>query len=195
MRTGRVALLLSTCAVTLVAVAMSASLAAASLRPRLVSAHPISLEAPPQPTTASDGNLEQSIELRIIGGDLDVSPAMLMVTIEPGSSVAEVPSMTIVDARGTLEGWRLRGRIEPATGPVSAIAPARGASLQATSVDVVDGSDAGVTIRKASRGHGWGTLVDAEEGNGGGTYLARARIELRRPVQDATTVVISLSVD
>ena len=97
--------------------------------------------------------------------------------------VGELPPVRVVDARGTLAGWRLTATLVDEPDLASGVPGARGPLLVPTSPQVVYGERAGLSPGPA--GHleveESITLLRAREGRGGGTFEAGAALRLPGP--------------
>ena len=122
----------------------------------------------------------------MIGGEFEIEPREVIVTLYPargGRMVGELPPVRVIDARGTLEGWRLTATLVEEAELAPGVPGARGPLLVPAPPQVVYGERAGLSPGPA--GHlevdAPITLLRAREGRGGGTFEAGAALRLPGP--------------
>jgi hypothetical protein len=146
----------------IVALALSAAVidAAASSSPGTApvevvrpSTHPRERASLQAPRPSSGSKLEQTVQLTIDGGELDLqmTAARVQLTRVNGSDhewSGALPAVRVVDARGTLEGWEVRWRLHSVVvdsrGPVGLQVLAATVEVQPGPTVVVEGDPQGV---------------------------------------------------
>lgn len=145
----------------------------------------------------------QTIQLTVVGGDLELVSEKAIVVLErvPGSArdwAGTLPPVRVVDARGTHEGWTVRwtvAAVELEGGPRSPHGPAAKVHVAPSEPVVVAGLPDGLAAGKAGPAvrHGR-TLFSAAEGTGGGTYEAGGVVTLRLPASvDGDRIEVELA--
>jgi hypothetical protein len=143
----------------------------------------------------------ESVQLTIIGGDLDLLTDRSSVTLHraPGSDsewTGTLPPVRVVDARGTGEGWTVRWTVTS----VALDGVRRASDLPAPTVRlepgdpvVVAGLPDGLTSGRPGREvPGGRRLFAAAPGTGGGTYEVGGTVVLRLPRSvEASAVTVS----
>lgn len=135
-------------------------------------------------------SVTEVVALEILPGTLTlVTPRATVVLRRDGDGrwSGTLPPVRVVDARGSLVGWRVRW----ALAGVEADGRAAGGRLLVTpdGPAVVDGSPAGLHAGSPPS-H---VLFESEAGAGGGTYEAGARLRLELAGRDAETVTVTLT--
>ncbi|MGQ0433198.1 MAG: hypothetical protein ACT452_12415 [Microthrixaceae bacterium] len=156
-----------------------------------------------RPVPAAEAAVTEVIQLEIIGGELVLATPSATVTLERvlGSDVTWtgiLPSVRVVDARGTHEGWDVRWTVtglDVAATSTAVRAPHARVRLDPAAPVVVDGTPDGLLTGRAGPGVRAGrTLFGAAPGSGGGTYEAGGAISVRLPSSiDADRVVVQLA--
>ena len=139
--------------------------------------------------TGEGQSVVQTIELTVLGGELELVTDHATVTLErvPGSSrdwTGTLPPVRVIDARGTHEGWTVQWSVAEVSVPRAS----GRVRLSADEPTVVAGLEEGLV---AGNGR---TLFRAKQGYGGGTYEAGGTVTLRLPRRaDADEVVVDLT--
>ncbi len=143
----------------------------------------------------------QTIRLEIRGGELTVEPRSLTVALSSDGDVLRgtIPAITVVDARGTLEGWHARVRMVDVVGVDSdgstLRVPPGQVVLTPAEPSIVAGTPEGVAAGRPVRGRGNGTLLRAAPSTGGGTFVGGGTIEIARSADTvAATVTLAVAV-
>lgn len=116
----------------------------------------------------------QTISVEIVGGALSVAPESATVNVADGR--AELPQVTVVDARGTLDGWTLC---------VDSTDRTVRWRIADSDVEVVHGDRAGLRPRSGASG----ALAEARAGHGGGTHQVHGELQLLGPGRGAPDAV------
>ena len=154
------------------------------------------LEAARSAPDADPQSVVQMVQLTVIGGELELLTDHATVTLERVAGTSRdwtgvLPPVRVVDARGTLEGWTVRWRVED----VSVGSAARRVRVAPDAPVVVAGSADGLVAGSAGPSGPRGrTLFRAHVGYGGGTYEAGGTVTLRLPPHvDVDEVVVDLA--
>lgn len=160
--------------------------------------------APPAPSAVPGGGpgegrvSEQTISVEVRGGTLSVSPSTATVEMRHDGDEwhGELGGITVVDARGSLEGWSLELEIVEVRvdgSPAGEADDVDEVEISAHEPVVVHGI-AGEVVRGDDE-----TLLEARPGGGGGTFVGGATIELDDDDLDdlddarAVTVTVALT--
>ena len=150
-------------------------------------------------------SVTETIQLTIVGGDLELVTPALTVTLEqvPGSDrdwIASLPAVRVVDARGTGEGWDVRWSLtslEVDGDAGSAHGPRAKVFLAPADPVVVAGALEGLVAGHAGPAARHGrSLFSADPGYGGGTYEAGGTVTVRLPrdvTADRVAVALAFS--
>jgi hypothetical protein len=132
---------------------------------------------------------QQTVSIGVRGAGISVSPARVELTLLPtgdGTARAELPRLTVIDARGTLAGWTVS--VTPS------FAGNRALQLRPSTPTPIDGLADGLRAGPATRsGSGVARpLAVAAAGEGGGAFAVGGSITLRADAP--VTVVVDLAV-
>jgi hypothetical protein len=134
--------------------------------------------------TTTDGRsaneMEQTISVTILPGELSITPSMPVITFVPSSDptrfTGTLSGVRVVDARGSLTGWTVTIRLaghQDIRGTVT-VHPATPTVVAGDVADVVRaGSPARVTE------HGSAVVAAAAAGGGGGTYSLQFEVSVK----------------
>jgi hypothetical protein len=143
-------------------------------------------EPDPQPRparTVEPTGARESLAVTISGGDLDVGPDTVVVTLvadSDGVLRGSIEDVRVVDARGTLVGWQLLASTDGVlTTPGGRRLDAHKVFVRDASVAPVDGQDAGLQAwsRRRIDRHG-AAVARAKRHYGGGTYRVDLELEV-----------------
>lgn len=140
---------------------------------------------------------EQTVRLEVRGGSLSIQPTTASVQLVRDGDVlrGELDDATVIDARGTLDGWRARARVVEITGVDADGATQRIPPGRVTVTPTSPTADAGrideVSGGRPFRAKANGTLMRSETGGGGGTFVGGATIEAAE-AGDLTGAIVTL---
>jgi hypothetical protein len=145
------------------------------------------------------GTTTQQLIVPVLPGPLTISPATVTVSMRRNGNgnhyTGAIPTITVVDARGTLAGWRATVTLVSATG---VHAPRIDARLFPDRPVVVYGDAFGVgRAHPGALDDGSAQLLcSAMREHGGGTYSCGGRIDANRRDRtvDAFTITLALAV-
>jgi hypothetical protein len=119
----------------------------------------------------------------VLGGDIRVDPGTVTVSLTAsadGTLRGRIDGVRVVDARGTLTGWRLEAATDGVlVGPAGARRDSRTIRLSGVSAAPFDGQAAGLSASEHRVFQRHGTeIARAQAGFGGGTYIVGADVEV-----------------
>jgi len=156
------------------------------------------------PAVSSD--VRESLTVSIVGGDIEISPRTATVTLVAGNDGVlrgTLDDVRVVDARGTLTGWRVVASTDGVlTTPSGTRVDAHKVFVRDASVAPMDGQAAGLQAwpRKRIDRHG-AEIAGATRRHGGGTYGVEIELEVdvtppkKQAAPSTATVVLDLSLD
>lgn len=200
--TAVVAVIATIGGLTTLAGAASVQGAGTPARTSVPSADPVGeRSATPEQAESVGATLQQTIRLDIRGGALTIEPATTSLRLDREGDVLRgaLAGVTVVDARGTLDGWRARAQIvevvgRGADGVTRRIPPGR-VVITPADPSVVAGVEDEAVAGRPYRARANGTLLRAARGGGGGTFVGAATVEIHG-VDDfvAATVTVRLTI-
>jgi len=138
------------------------------------------------PATEANAAIGQVVGVSVRGGDLYLAEASTSLSLVPVSGspsewAADLPPVRLVDARGTLEGWRVMWSLT-ALQVDGKVAGQAGMWLIPQAPDVVAGAPEGLALGRCTEARdGARSLLSASKNHGGGTYEAGAKVRVRLP--------------
>ena len=164
-----------------------------------VAGSPVALA--PQRLASGGETAEQMVRLEIRGGSLSIRPSTASVQLARDGDVLRgtIGDATVIDARGTLDGWRARMRVIEVTavdadGATKRIPPGR-VAVTPTFPRAIAGHVDEVRAGRPFRARANGTLLSAGRGGGGGTFLGNAVVEIAdAETLTSATVTVRFSV-
>lgn len=183
--TAVVAVIAAIGGLTTLAGAASVQGAGAPARTSLPSTDPVGEHAAATaPADSVGAALQQTVRLDIRGGALTIEPTATSIRLDREGDVLRgvLPDVTVVDARGTLDGWRARAQIvevvgRGADGVIRRIPPGQ-VVIAPTDPSVVAGVEGEAVAGRPYRARANGTLLHAARGGGGGTFVGAATVEI-----------------
>jgi len=160
---------------------------ATSARPP-VQIHAVPVSAATSEEVAATRVVEQQVSLAIVGGDMTIAPSAESLTLtrvdETDGYTADLPTIRVVDARGTLAGWNasLRATDVPASATFT---------LKPGHARAVYGNQSEVQTARPSRAtEGDADLMFAAPGGGGGTFDVNGTVIVTLPHAHASQITL-----
>jgi hypothetical protein len=159
-------------------------------------------------SASEDGSLSQTIGVSVLPGPLTVAPATETVSLSATRVlgrrvyIGQLAPITVVDARGSLVGWRAGVSLQSVSGADNAalagavlcLTPQRPTMVAGNPADIVRGARSSCTHGGQTASVFW-----AAPGGGGGTYSDTASVLLSLPgggtLPSGATASVAVSVD
>ena len=144
--------------------------------------------APPVGASGGAGSTEQTLVLVISGGTMSVSPTSANVVLHRHGDhfVGQFGPITVVDARGSLVGWKLRASLSvPESGHLT-VHPATAVAVTGRPGEATASGAAPLTM-------GGTVIMSAPPEGGGGDFSISGTVDLERGNNDGDTITVPLA--